>query len=152
MQRIAISQVDEGWKIANRRNVMSKFNIGAALLVVGAMSLAAPAIAAPLTSLSAAANPGAQDSDLVQVRFGGGWHGGRGGWHGGWGFPAAGALAAGALIGGAIAAPYYYGGGYSPYYDDAYAYAPVPYGGPAPYYARDPRYYPGCRPHCGWGG
>src|SRR5450755_341541 len=124
-----------------------RLNISAALLVIGAMSLGASATAAPLTSLSAAANPVAQERDLVQVRFGG-WHGGRGGWHGGWGFPA-GALAAGALIGGAIAAPYY-GGGYSPYYDDAYGYAPVPYGDPAPYYGHDPRYYPGCHPHCGW--
>jgi hypothetical protein len=49
--------------------------------------------------------------------FHGGWHGGggwRGGWHGGgwgWGLP----LAAGALAGAALAAPYYYGG----YYGDA---------------------------------
>jgi hypothetical protein len=154
MQRIAISQVDYGQNSANRRHIMSKFKVTAALLVVGAMSLGAPAIAAPVTSLSAAAKPVTQESDLVQVRFGGGWHGGGwhgGGWHGGWGFPA-GALAAGALIGGAIAAPYYYGGGYSPYYDDAYGYAPVPYGDPAPYYGHNPRYYRGCYPYCGWGG
>jgi hypothetical protein len=56
---------------------MSKLNIPAALLVIGAMSLGVPAIAAPVTSLSAAAKPMAQESDLVQVRFG--WHG----WHGG---------------------------------------------------------------------
>jgi hypothetical protein len=139
---------------------MSKLGIAAALLVTGAMSLGAPASAAPVTSLSAAANPVAQQSDLVQVRYGG-WHGGGGGWHGGWhggGFPAA--ALAGALIGGAIAAPYY-GGGYNPYYDDAYGYAaptyvdpgyvdPVPY--PAPYYGNRPGYYRGCYPHCGWGG
>jgi len=128
---------------------MSSLKIPAALLVMGAISLGAPATAAPLMSLSAAANPVAQDSDLVQVRYGG-WHGGRGGWHGGWGFPG-GALAAGALIGGAIAAPYY-GGGYSPYYGDAYGYAPAPYGDPAPYYGHSPRYYRGCYPYCGWGG
>ena len=127
---------------------MSRLNVRAALLVIGAMSLGAPAVAAPLTSLSAAANPVAPKSDLVQVRYGG--------WHGGRGFPA-GALA-GALIGGAIAAPYY-GGGYSPYYDDAYGYAVAPYGDPAPYYSDPPpyygygpRYYRGCHPHCGWGG
>src|SRR5580693_9458870 len=88
---------------------MSKLKIPAMLLVIGTMSLGVPAIAAPVTSLSAAAKPMAQESDLVQVRFGG-WHGGSGGWHGGRGFPA-GALA-GALIGAAIAAPYYSGGYY----------------------------------------
>lgn len=125
---------------------MASLKVHAALLVIGALSLGAPATAAPLTSISAAANPVAQDSDLVQVRYGG-----RGGFHGGWG--AAGALAAGALIGGAIAAPYYGGGyaPYAPYYGDAYGYAPVPYGDPAPYY-HNPRYYRGCRPYCGWGG
>jgi len=64
---------------------------------------------------------------------GGGWHGGwhGGGWHGrglGLGF------ATGAIVGSALAAPYYYGGyGYGPYaYDDGYdeAYAAAPgYGG-----------------------
>lgn len=131
---------------------MSRLHIPAALLVMGAMSLAAPAIAAPVTSLSAAARPTAQQRDLVQVRYGGGgWHGGGGGWHGGRGFPAA--AFAGALIGGAIAAPYY-GGGYYPSYDADYGYGyPAPYyGDPAPYYGYGPRYYPGCHPHCGWGG
>jgi len=124
---------------------------------MGAVSLGAPAIAAPVTSLSAAVKPAAQDSDLVQVRFGG-WHGGGGGWHGGWhggaGFPAA--AFAGALIGGAMAAaPYaaapYYDDGYHPYYGD-YGYAAVPYRDPAPYYGTRPGYYRGCYPHCGWGG
>jgi hypothetical protein len=101
---------------------MSKLKIPAALLVIGAMSLGVPAIAAPVTSLSAAAKPTAQESDVVQVRFGR-WHGGWGGWHAGRGFPA-GALA-GALIGAAIAAPYY-GGGYYPYYDDDYGYRAPP--------------------------
>ena len=145
---------------------MFRLKIPAALLVMGAVSLGAPAIAAPVTSISAAAKPMAQESDLVQVRYGGwhggggGWHGGGGGWHGGWhggrGFPAA--AFAGALIGGAIAAAPYYGGGYYPSYDDDYGYA-APYGysapyygDPAPYYSYGPRYYPGCYPHCGWGG
>ena len=67
---------------------MSKLKIPAALLVIGTMSLSVPAIAAPVTPLSAAAKPMAQESGLVQVRFGG-WHGGWrrwhgwGGWHGG---------------------------------------------------------------------
>jgi hypothetical protein len=127
---------------------MFKLKIAAALVAMGAMSLGATAVAAPVTSLSAAAKPMAQESDLVQVRYGG-WHGGWGGWHGGRGFPAA--AFAGALIGGAIAAPYY-GGGYYPSYDDDYGYAAPPYGGPAPYYDYGPRYYRGCYPHCGWGG
>lgn len=60
-------------------------------------------------------------------RPGGGWHGGGrpgGGWHGGHHrggggfFPG---FAAGAVIGGALAAPYAYGGGYPyGYYDDDY--------------------------------
>ena len=106
---------------------MSKLGIAAALIAMGAVSLGASAIAAPVTSLSAAAKPMVAQSDLVQVRFGGwhggggGWHGGWGGWHGGRGFPA-GAFA-GAVIGGALAAAPYYGGGYYPYYDDAYGYA-----------------------------
>jgi len=126
---------------------MFKLKIPAALLVMGAMSLGAPAVAAPLTPSSAAARPMAQQNDLVQVRYGG-WHGG---WHGGRGFPA-GAFA-GALIGGAIAAPYY-GGGYYPYYDDNYGYAALPYGYPGYSYgyASRPGYYRGCYPHCGWGG
>jgi hypothetical protein len=109
-----------------------------------------PAGAAPVTALWGAAKPAAQiDPGVVQVRFGGGgfrggwgggwhgggWHGGGwhgGGWHGGgwrgggwdWGV---GGLAAGALIGAAIAAPYAWD---DPYY--AYGGYPVAY--PAPYY------------------
>jgi hypothetical protein len=59
---------------------MSRLKIPAAILVIGAISLGVPAIAAPMTPLSAAAKPMAQD--LVQARFGG-WHGGWGGRHGG---------------------------------------------------------------------
>ena len=130
---------------------MFRLGISAALLVA-AMSLGIPASAAPVTSLSAAANPMTQNSDVVQVRYGGwhgGGHGGWGGWRGGAGFPAA--ALAGALIGGAIAAPYY-GGGYYPYYGDDYGYAALPYRDPAPYYGTRPGYYRGCYPHCGWGG
>jgi len=57
------------------------------------------------------------------------WRGGWGGWHGGWGWggPALG-FAAGALVGSALAAPYYYGGYGYPY--GYYGYAPYPYYGP----------------------
>jgi len=65
-------------------------------------------------------------SSTADARYGGGWgRGGGYGWRGGWGW-CPGPFVAGALIGGAIAAPYYYG--YRPYYP----YGPYPYG-------------PGCR-------
>jgi hypothetical protein len=58
--------------------------------------------------------------------FHGGWHGGGwrggwagGGWRGGWGW--GGALAAGAIAGAALAAPYYYGG----YYGSCVTYQPM---------------------------
>jgi hypothetical protein len=76
MQRIAISQVGRGWNSRIGEMSMSKLIIPAAILVMGVMSLGVPAIAAPVTSLSAAAKPMAQEIDLVKVRFGR-WHGGR---------------------------------------------------------------------------
>lgn len=60
----------------------------------------------------------------------GGW-GWRGGWGWGWGL---GGFAAGALVGSALAAPYYYPYGYYGYY------------GYGPYYGPGPYYYYGCRP------
>ena len=76
--------------------------------------------------------------------FGGGW--GHGGWgHGGWGWGGAEVgLAAGALVGAALAAPYYGGYGYAPIYGDDYGYAPV-YSddyGYAPVYSDDYGYAP----------
>jgi len=103
---------------------MHTTRVAAALSLVGAISLASlPVQAAPLTSLSAAAKPAAQSSDAIQQVRWGGWHGG---WHGGGLAFGIGALAAGALIGAAIASPSYYGG--YPYYG-GYSY----YGG-SPYY------------------
>ncbi len=52
------------------------------------------------------------------------WRGGGWGWRGGWGW-GPGPFVAGALIGGALAAPYYYG--------------------PGPYYPYGPYYRYGCR-------
>jgi len=73
-------------------------------------------------------------TDVESVRWRGGW-GGRGwggrGWGWGWGVPAG--IAAGAIIGGALAAPYYYG--YDPYYPAYYGYPPY---GPGPYAAPAP--------------
>jgi hypothetical protein len=51
-------------------NVMSKLKIPAALLVMGAMSLGVPPIAAPATPLSAAAKLMAQESELGPWQIG----------------------------------------------------------------------------------
>ena len=78
----------------------------AAAVTIGLMSHPGPAVAAP--AANAYANVPA--SDLELVRWGGGWHGGgwRGGWRGGgWGYYGGG-FAAGAILGGMLAAPYYY--------------------------------------------
>jgi len=56
---------------------MSMTRMPAALFVISAILLGAPAMAAPLTPLSGAAKPMVQESDLAQARFG--W------WHWGWG-------------------------------------------------------------------
>jgi hypothetical protein len=112
---------------SERGFAMSTSKITITLSLVGAMSLSAlaPASSAPLTALSAAAKP--SEPAVQQVRWGG-WRGG--GWGGGWGW-GFGALAAGALIGGALAAattPYYgYGYGY-PAYGYGYGYPAYGYG------------------------
>jgi hypothetical protein len=103
-----------------------------ALLAAGTWSLAVPAGAAPITaplSLQNATSP----VETVQWRRGWGWGPG---------------IAAGLIIGGAIAAsqyPYYGGYGYAPY---GYGYAPAPvYGapvyGPPVYAAPGPGYVAG---------
>ena len=92
-----------------------------ALAVAGSLAVATVATSAPA------------------LAWRGGWGGGGwGGWHGGWGWggPAIG-FAAGALIGSALAAPYY-GGGYGYY----------PYGGYYGYAAPYPAYY--APPTCVW--
>ena len=90
----------------------------AALLATGAM-MAAPASAAPLSAPMGLTNSVSSPVEAVQWRRGG-WRGGyRRGWGPGIGIGAG--LAAGAIIGGALAAPYYYGPGY---YGPGYAYGP----------------------------
>lgn len=104
----------------------------AALALAGAIAMITPAAAAPVMSSTATLKQ-AGGSDVIQVRR--------------WGRAAAGAgigLAAGAIIGSAIANSNraYYGpyGYYDGYYDGAYAYSP----GYAPgYVAPGPRYYGG---------
>ena len=85
-------------------------------------SISSLAVAAPVMNASAIRN--ATPSAVETVRW---W---------GWGAPAA-AFVAGGLVGGALAAPYYYG--YGPYYPGPYysgAYYPAPYyPGPGPYAA-----------------
>jgi hypothetical protein len=98
--------------------------LAAALVAVAVPSFATIAAAAPVNGAFAIkkATPGTVET----VRWrGGGWGGG---WGRGWGW---GGFAAGAVVGGLLAAPYYYGG-YSPYYYSGYA--PYYGGGYAPYY------------------
>jgi BA14K-like protein len=100
----------------------------AALMAIAVPLYAGVASAAPVSGALAIKN--AATSNIENVRYYG-WRGGWGrGYYGGWGWGGVGAgLAAGAIIGGVLAAPYYYGGG--PYYA---------YGG-GPYYAPAPGYY-----------
>lgn len=86
-----------------------------------------------LTALVAAATIAAAAvpmSNTAEAAWGG-WHGG---WHGGgWGpGPFFGGLAAGAIIGGALAAPNYYPYPYGYYGGGYYAPPPYPYYGGAP--------------------
>jgi hypothetical protein len=94
--------------------------LAAALVTVGVASLSHVASAAPVAAPLAIKNAVPNSIEMV-YRRGRGW-----GWGAGAGF------AAGAIIGGALARPYYYGPG--PYY-----YGPAYYGYPAPgYYAGPP--------------
>lgn len=126
----------------NKFLLVSAATIG---LLCAAATSGSAQVARPDGMLKAQGN----DNNIVQAQFrggfrGGGFHGGgfRGGWRGGgWGYrggyyrgwgPGIGlGIAGGALLGGALAAPYYYGGYYggAPYYDDGY------YGGAAPAYS-----------------
>lgn len=89
-----------------------------ALLASASMATVAPAVAAPIGQPLAIAK---SDTNLANQVY----------WRRGWGGGAfVGGLAAGALIGGALAAPYYYGPPgpyyYGPGYAPAPAYAPPP--------------------------
>jgi BA14K-like protein len=104
--------------------------LAAAAFAIGTPSFAAPAGAAPITAPSSLQNAASAPVESVQWRRWGGWRG--------WG-PG---LAAGAIIGGAIAASRpWYGYGYYNNYDD-YAYSP--YGtGPSGYNSYNYDYAPG---------
>jgi hypothetical protein len=122
--------------------MMYRHVLATLLVAASVSSMAGRTHAAPLGASLTLRDAMPQNVETVQWRGRGGWGGGgwggRGwggrGWGGGFGGVGLG-LATGALIGGALAAPYY--GGYS-YYDDGYdyGYSPAYYGG---YYA--PRYY-----------
>jgi hypothetical protein len=118
-----------------------------AILAAASGLLSAGAQAGPMPT-NVAAMKSMVDQSTTEVRWGGGWRGGGfgyrgvgfrgGGWGyrgGGWGYRGLGySLAAGALVGGAIASSSYYGG-YGGYYGGgypSYSYAAVPsysYGG-----------------------
>ncbi len=97
----------------------------AALSCAGIALMANAAAANPATHALALKNAAPSTVETVRWAGHGGW---RGGWHrgGGWGW---GGFAAGAIVGSALASPYYYGYyGYGPYYP----YYPPPYYAPPP--------------------
>jgi hypothetical protein len=107
--------------------------MAAALIAVAVPSFASVASAAPADGALAIKN--AATSNIETVR----WVGRSWGWGRGWGWGLGGGLAAGAIIGGALSAPYYYGGYYGgPYYAAPY-YASPYYA--APEYEVEPGYY-----------
>jgi BA14K-like protein len=112
-----------------------RFIAGAVLLASVSAAMLTEASAAPIGKPLAMAR--SASSPIEQVR----WYRRRGwGWGGG---AFVGGLAAGALIGGAVAAPYYYGSPY--YYGPAYpppvAYAPPPQGDAVAYCMQHYRSY-----------
>jgi hypothetical protein len=114
----------------------------AALLAGGSIAM----LAQPVSAAPAAPGVALQQlapSSVEHVRW---W--GRGGC---WGCGIGAGFVAGAIVGGALAAPYYYGPGYyggGPYYYGGGPYYPAPaYGpGPAPGYGPAPAYYSGPAP------
>ena len=115
---------------------MSRTMILTAALASLVASAGSSAFAMPVGGALAIDN--AAPAQVEMVRWGGGGWGGRGwggGWGRGWGWGVGAGLVGGAIIGGALAAPYYYG--YGPYYGPGpYYYGPGPY--PAPGYGPGP--------------
>jgi hypothetical protein len=90
--------------------------MAAALVTVAVPSYISIASAAPVSGALALKNAVPTNIEDVYWRGGWGWRGGRG-----WGWGVGAGIAAGALIGGALASPYYYGGYYGgPYYARPY--------------------------------
>jgi hypothetical protein len=111
--------------------MMSFSSLRSALLVAAATLLSTGAQAGPMPT-NVAGMKSMVDQNTTEVRWGGGWRGGGYGYRGvgfrggGWGYRRLGyGVAAGAIVGGAIASSgYYRGHGGDPYY----SYAAVPYG------------------------
>jgi hypothetical protein len=102
--------------------IMLFSSLRAAILVAAATLLSAGAQAGPMPT-NVAAMKSMVDQNTTEVRW-------VGGYRVGWGYRRLGyGLAAGAIVGGAIASSGYYGG-YGGYYgaDPYYSYAAVPYG------------------------
>jgi len=114
-----------------RFSSQSQTNIVKSLMAVGAIGLAIVALPGAATALPfdsrLVSEQAASSSDIQQVR-----------WRGGWAFGAG--FLGGAVVGGALARPYYYGPG--PYYygPGPYYYGAPSYYGPGPYYAPGPAY------------
>jgi hypothetical protein len=103
------------------------------VFVAGTSSLATVASATPVANGLAIKNALPASVEIVQWRRG--WGGGGWGYRRGWGWGGVGAgFVAGAVIGSALASPYY---GYDPYYPGPYVGPPGPvvYGAPGPAYA-----------------
>jgi hypothetical protein len=104
------------------------------VFVAGTSSLATVAFATPVANGIAIKNAVPASVEIVQWRRG--WGGGGWGYRRGWGWGGVGAgFVAGAVIGSALASPYY---GYDPYYYPGPYVAPpgpVVYGAPGPAYA-----------------
>jgi hypothetical protein len=94
------------WELKRRGRLVSRNNI----IVRGNPMRKFLSVLIAVAALGVAA---VATSGTAEARWGYGWHGGWG-WRGGWGW-GPGPWIAGAAVGAAIAAPYYYGG-YGPYY------------------------------------
>ena len=109
--------------------------VAAIVFGAGVLSVATVADASPTSGALAIKNAVPANVEAVQWRRGwggGGWRGGGWGYRRGWGGAGAG-FVAGALIGSALASPYY---GYGPYPGPYYVAPPAPvyYGPPAAVY------------------
>ena len=129
---------------------VAKSPAAATFIGMAAICSIATVQAAPLPTNIAAMKAMITDETVQQARWGGGYRGGWGGYRGGlgyrgggWGYRRWGGVAAGAIVGGAIARSAYYGG------YPSYGYGGGYYGGG--YYPAYSGYgYGGCDPSAGY--